>query len=224
MENKSEWLEHFPLLSTIDDPIWNDVRKNVHLIKVPKDVTVFRGGDLCENYLLVINGTVRVQKVSESGKEIVLYRVGDGDSCVLTTSCLLAHERYQAEAITESEVEAVMIPATAFNKALNHSERFRDFVFYSYGQRISDLLALVDAVAFQRMDSRLAQVLLEKNTTNEPIKITHQELARELGTAREVISRLLKSFEHSEMVILGRGFVQLVDIQALKEMSQTKER
>jgi CRP/FNR family transcriptional regulator len=224
MEASTDWLDHFPLLKDIKDPVWQDVIRTVHQIKVPEGHTVFRAGDHCDNYLLVINGSVRVQKVSENGKEIVLYRVGDGDSCVLTTSCLLAHERYQAEAITESVVTAVVIPSAMFHKALSGSQKFREFVFACYGQRIADLLSLVDAVAFQRMDSRLAHVLLQQPAEDGVIRITHQDLARELGTAREVISRLLKSFEHNHWVELGRGSVTLLNKQALEQSAQLKER
>jgi CRP/FNR family transcriptional regulator len=181
---------------------------------IPPGVTVYREGDACENFFLVLDGSVRVQKLSESGREIVLYRVEAGQSCVLTTTCLLAHERYAAEGITETEVRAVSIPLARFHEALARSPGFRDFVFTSYGVRISDLILLVEEVAFGRIDLRLAQLLLDQ-AKGELLEATHQQLAAELGTAREVISRQLKEFERRGWVQLGRGRIQVLDRDGL---------
>ena len=171
--------------------------------------------------MLVLEGSIRVQMVSESGREIVLYRVETGQSCILTTSCLMAHKSYMAEAVTETTVRAVSIPMEFFQEALAESQPFREFVFASYGERIADLIMLVDAVAFGRMDARLAECLLKKAALQGWIDITHQELATELGTAREVISRLLKEFERSGRVNLHRGRVEIVDMGALEKINNS---
>ncbi len=213
------WLDAFPDLRSIKDPAWQAAAHQSQLIEVPAGAAVFRDGDHCQAYLLVIRGVVRVQKVSESGKEIVLYRVEDGQSCVLTTSCLLSHDPYQAEAVTETPVQAVAIPAPAFQQALAESSGFRNFVFASYGQRITGLLMLIDAVAFGRMDARLAQRLLELADSDQTTRATHQALARELGTAREVVSRLLKDFERRHWVQLQRGQVVIRDREALQALA-----
>ncbi|WP_269087664.1 Crp/Fnr family transcriptional regulator [Solemya pervernicosa gill symbiont] len=181
--------------------------------------TLFREGDACQNYLLVIDGSVRVQKLSESGREIVLYRVESGETCILTTSCLLSHCDYNAEAITETAVEAIALPQSTFDQALTASDQFRDFVFDAFGSRIAGLVTLIDAVAFGRMDIRLAQLLLEMTPTEGTITTTHQLLARELGTAREVISRLLKEFERHGWVALSRGHVSLLDRSELIKLA-----
>lgn len=167
----------------------------------------------------MIDGSVRVQKLSESGREIVLYRVESGETCILTTSCLLSHCDYNAEAITETAVEAIALPQSTFDQALTASDQFRDFVFDAFGSRIAGLVTLIDAVAFGRMDIRLAQLLLEMTPTEGTITTTHQLLARELGTAREVISRLLKEFERHGWVALSRGHVSLLDRSELIKLA-----
>jgi len=216
-----DWLTRFPALQTIHDPAWHAALEQAREVTVPAGATVFRDGDPCQNYLLVLEGAVRVQKVSESGKEIVLYRVEDGQSCVLTTSCLLANEHYAAEAIAETEVKAIAIPLVRFREALGGSAAFREFVFASYGQRITDLVTLIDAIAFGRMDSRLARCLLDRAGARREAQATHQELARELGTAREVVSRLLKEFERHGWVKLHRGRIELGNSAALEGLAKT---
>ena len=217
----TDWLDSFPELKAIEDPVWHSILPQIQLLRVPKDAQVFREGDACSNYLLVVSGSVRVQKLSESGREIVLYRVESGQSCVLTTSCMLAHDRYTAEAISETEVEAIAIPFDAFQQALAGSQAFREFIFASYGRRITSLVMLIDAIAFGRMDSRLAQRLLTLAGTHRELQITHNDLARELGTAREVISRLLKDFEQRGWVELYRGRIELTDVTELQKLADT---
>ncbi len=214
------WLSQFPALQSIDDPHWRAAVTAAREVTLAEGTTVFRDGDPCRSYLLVLEGSVRVQKVSEGGKEIVLYRVEAGQSCILTTSCLLADDDYLAEAVTETEVTAVAIPTNSFHDALSHSAEFRKFVFHSYGKRIATLMALVEALAFGRMDARLAQRLLEIRNSRGEIAVTHYELAADLGTAREVISRLLKDFERHGWIELHRGRIELLNPSALRQIEK----
>ncbi len=212
------WLDHFPALQSIDDDAWLTTLTKARALSLPAGVTVFHEGDVCQNYLLVLAGSVRVQKLSESGKEIVLYRVEAGQSCVLTTACLLSNESYYAEAITETVVEAVSIPLSAFQQALA-VPAFREFVFATYGERVTSLVMLIDAIAFGRMDARLARLLLTMADADNVVYATHQILARELGTAREVVSRLLKEFERHGWLMLQRGCIHLQQRQVLMEVA-----
>lgn len=213
------WLDSFPALRALDDAAWREILAQVQPLSLPAGVLAFKEGDVCRNYLLVLEGSVRVQKLSSSGKEIVLYRVESGQSCVLTTSCLLSGEHYHAEAITETPVRAVAIPQPAFQRALA-IPAFREFVFATYGQRVTSLVTLIDAIAFGRMDQRLARQLLEMADTDGVVVATHQELARELGTAREVISRLLKEFERHGWLTLERGRLHVATPDALRELAK----
>jgi CRP/FNR family transcriptional regulator, anaerobic regulatory protein len=214
-----DWLARFPELARIDDPEFKRLAAMAQVLTVPAGVTIFRPGDVCQSYLLVLEGSVRVQKVSETGREIVLYRIGPGESCILTTSCLVAGERYPADGVTESPVTAVALPVEAFQRAVAASEAFRRFVFASFGERLADLMVLVEAVAFGRMDCRLAARLMKLGGPAGKIAITHQLLAAELGTAREVVSRLLKEFERDGLVNLERGQIAIRDAPGLARLA-----
>jgi len=184
--SEQHWVEQFPLLVTIGGPEWDTLLGEARIADIPAGETIYHVGDSCENYLLVLEGSVRVQMYSENGHEIVLYRVENGQSCIMTTSCLLARETYQAEAVTETPVRAVIIPAVIFEQALATLDGFRQFVFTAYARRIADLLSLIKDIAFERMDVRLARFLLQQGDKQSELHMTHQHIANELGTAREV--------------------------------------
>jgi CRP/FNR family transcriptional regulator len=213
-----DWPDTFPELRSLDDPAWRTIRQSARLVTLAPGTRVFRDGESCGTYVLVLKGRVRVQKVSESGREIVLYRVGAGQGCVLTTSCLLAGEDYPAEAVAETEVRAVVIPAREFDRGLAESSGFRHFVFSNYGRRLAELIMLVEDVAFGRIGERLAQSLLEHADDTGGVTATHQTLAVELGTAREVVSRQLKEFERRGWVRLHRGRIDVLDAEALRSL------
>jgi len=218
-----EWLAEFPALYDISDDIWQmDVGKAVRM-QVPRGTVLFRDGDSCKGYVLVVSGSVRVQKMDPQGHEMVLYRVEEGQSCMLTTTCLLGSRSYPAEGIAESDVDLVMLPLKAFEHALAGSEGFRHFVMHNIGERICDLMLLLEDVAFGRMDARLARLLLKNidpgaGKTGLTLNRTHRELAVELGTAREVISRLLKNFERNGLVELSRNQITLCDLRSLQKL------
>lgn len=216
-----EWLAHFPELSGLDDPVWYKVLDSARPVEIPAGTIVFRDGDGCQNYMFILEGTVRVQKMAENGREIVLYRVNAGEACILTTSCLLSHQRYPAEGITETDLRAISIPVAHFDEGVAGSAGFRAFVFSSYGRRIADLILLVEDVAFGRMDMRLGQYLLDTVDDEGNVDGTHQGIAAELGTAREVVSRQLKEFERRGWVKLGRGLITISDLEALQKHLST---
>lgn len=217
MTSAPHWWSRFPGLAALDDPAWMELRSAARVVTLPAGAIAFRAGDTCENYLLVLDGSVRVQKLAENGREITLYRLEGGDACVLTTSCLLARERYPAEGVAETDVTAAAIPTAVFFRALDQSPGFRRFVFTAYGERLSDLILLVEEVAFGRIDGRLAARLLELAGEADALEVTHQALAAELGTAREVVSRQLKDFERHGFIRLLRGRIEILDRKALQQ-------
>lgn len=171
---------------------------------------LFRAGQACEGLLLVLEGSVRVALRGEAGHEILLYRVGPGETCVLTTACLLGGQAYPAEGVVEEPVRGLLLPAAQLEALLGASPAFRRFALAQIGERLADLLALVSEVAFRRTDARLAAWLGERAAHQGPtLKVTHEGIARELGTAREVVSRLLKELERQGLVRVGRGTVEV---------------
>jgi len=213
------WLTAFPPLARLDAESLKRLAEGARCVDVPAATTLFRSGELCENFMLVIDGSVRVQKSAASGREIVLYRVEPGQSCILTTTCLINAERYTAEGVAETDVFGVIVPRALFHDLLGRSEAFRAFVFSAYATRLADLLTLIEEVAFGRIDMRLAAFLLEHAETDGCLKTTHQDLATELGTAREVVSRQLKEFERRGWLTLSRGRIELRQPQALRDLA-----
>jgi CRP/FNR family transcriptional regulator len=218
--NKTEWGSLFPYLIQTGSNSDARIARAVREISLPADTVAFRQGDSCANYLLVIEGSIKVLARSESGREIVLYRVQRGSSCVLTTSCLLSRSQYPAEGITETPVRALAIPAETFHLGLAESGEFRQFVFDAFGQRLAEVIALVEEISFGQINRRLARYLLQHVSGNELV-ITHQALATELGSAREVISRQLKDFEQRGWIEQQRGQIRLRNPEGLKSITQS---
>lgn len=211
----------FPALKSITEPHWEGFMARAKEVHIPVGITVFRAGEQCQDYLFVLDGSIRVMKFAENGREIVLYRVESGETYILTTSCLLADDRYPAEGITETDVHAFTLPASAFHEAVAQSDAFRAFVFAAFGERLTDLITLVESVALRRGDMRLAERLLELDEPSGVIAMTHHELASELGTAHEVVSRLLKEFERQGFVQLGRNRIEISNRTALEKLITT---
>jgi len=215
------WVSLFPALSQLEAETVKHLARTSQIVDLPAGQQVFHTGDACQNFLLVLNGVVRVQMTSETGREIVLYRVDAGETCVLTTACLLGHDPYSAEGITETPVRAVAVPARVFQDLMGRSTALRDFVFQSYGTRLANLMVLVEEVAFGRLDIRLAKFLCENSDAHNHLTLTHQKLAVELGSAREVISRQLKEFERRGLLSLSRGQITILQPGQLRTIAGT---
>ncbi len=219
MAEQSDWVEPFYGLSRLDLPTKQLLTTRSTIIDVAKDTMLFGPGNSPENMLFLLDGTVRVQQVSETGHEIVLYRIEAGQSCVLTTACLLAYDDYSAEGITETPVRAAAVPRGVFDDLVAQSKSFRDFVFAAFSKRITDLFLMIDEVAFQRLDVRIAGVLIKLAGESDKISTTHQKLSVELGTAREVVSRQLQEFHRRGWIETGRGSVTLLDRAAIGKLA-----
>lgn len=178
---------------------------------------VFHPGQACSAFILVTSGSVKVSTVTESGRELLLYRVGPGQTCVLTTACLLSDACYDADGMAETDIEGVAIPRPMFEELLAVSPAFRRFVFSSYGVRLRDLIGLVQDVSQRQVDRRLARFLAERSSTT--IVMTQQEIAAEIGTAREVVSRLLKQFAAQGLVELQRRHIVVTALERLTRIA-----
>ena len=218
-----DFLEKYPALRDFYKFADVTLLDAMHMITVPPGTSLYQHGQACENYLLILSGSVRVQKLSEKGQVITLYHLVAGRACELTTTCLLGGKSYPAEAVAETQVNAVLIPKAEFQQALIQFPEFREFVFSSIDKGMQDLIGLLEDVSFGRMDNRLARRLLQLADTSHPIDVTHQELADELGTAREVISRLLKGFERQGWVKLHRGHVEILDHEQMRDLAQSPQ-
>lgn len=207
------WLEQFPALLDLEPQARELLAKSARIVDAPIGTIGYSEGMPCNAYVMRLSGQSRVYKMSASGREILLYRVASGETCVITTTCILGNSDYPASTIVEQPIRDVIVPKAAFNQLMIDSAVFRRFVMENYGALISDLIVLLDEVAFHSLDARLAKLLLDAGDST--ITRTHQQLADELGTAREVVSRQLKRFEQKGWVTLGRGQVAVLDRPAL---------
>jgi len=218
---QTEWIDRFEGLKRLPPDLRLALIDGSQVVEVPAGTQVFAPGQSADNLLLLLDGTVRVQQKSDTGREVFLYRVNAGESCVLTTACMLAFEDYSADGIAETDVRAVAIPRATFDELAARSPVFRDFIFKAYSRRITDLFTLIDDIVFQRMDVRLAARLLELAGEGGVVHATHQVLANELGTAREVISRTLSEFHRRGWVEQSRGEVRLVGRSGLERLARS---
>ncbi|MEN9012797.1 MAG: Crp/Fnr family transcriptional regulator [Yoonia sp.] len=206
-----DWTKKFKGTAALPMDVRERLNTSARLIHMKRGDQVFGPTNIPESLFFLYDGRIRVSQTSDAGREIVLYRVEAGDSCVLTTACMLAEEAYNAEGIAETDVAVVVLPKPAFDRLSSEEEAFRNFVFAAYSRRLIDLLRVVDDVAFGRIDVRLAERLLTLGDGLKEIRVTHQDLANELGTAREVISRVLNDFQKRDLIEQSRGLIRFKD-------------
>jgi len=204
-----------PVLKDAPSQLVREFQHAAFLARIPVGHDVFLEGDQVDAIALLISGVVRVYKIGETGREITLYRFGHGESCILTANAILSQKSFPAIATVEQEAEAVMIPADKFRDWVKRYDAWREFVFDLLSDRLSTVMAVVDEVVFQHMDRRVASLLLNKSKTLHPVMTTHQELASELGSSREVISRILEDFSQKGLIEVGRGVVEILDFDEL---------
>ena len=209
-------LERFPALAglpaaSLDALLRSPVRR------MPAGSVLFEASQPCGGFPLVLEGSVRVAKTAPNGREILLYRVDPGESCILSGSCLLGHASYSASGIAETDVTVLVIQPALFNELMVQHAPFREYVFGLYGARLSEVMELIEEVAFRRLDTRLAQLLVHRGPV---LEATHQKLADELGSVREIVSRLLRSFEQRGWVKLERERVTVVDPKSLATLAR----
>lgn len=199
------------------DPVFiKEFKRSAFLAQIPAGRDVFLEGDRIEAIALLISGVVRVYKIGETGREITLYRFGNGSSCILTANAILSQRTFPAIATVEQDAEAVMIPAEVFRDWVNRFDPWRGFVFDLLSQRLSTMMSVIDEVVFHRMDRRVAALLAKRGKAQNPIRVTHQEIASELGSSREVISRLLEDFISDGSIRSGRGVIEVLDFELLE--------
>jgi CRP/FNR family transcriptional regulator len=216
-DQRSRLLQLYPALAELPGAELDALLAQAMVVPLPAGTVIFDENQPCQGFPMLLSGSIRVIKSSPNGRELQLYRVEPGESCILTSSCLLGHTRYQARGIVDQALEMVLLPAPSFHKLLGRHDAFRDYVFHLFSDRLTDLMQLVSAVAFQKLDQRLAALLVAKPS---PLRTTHQALADELGSAREMVSRLLKGFAEQGWVKLAREEIEVVDKKALVNFSE----
>lgn len=219
--SSARWLAIFPDLSEIRDDAWLDALGCAKALTLPASTVIVRPNDPCRDFLLVTHGALRTYRRSENGRELVLYRTGAGEVCICTLQNLLAGAPYSADVVTEDEVRAITIPLEKFERALAHSTAFRNFLLNTLLGRLNHLMGLVEQLAFQNLESRLACLLAQfcRQRNSTCLELTHQDLATELGASRETVSRLLKEFERRDCIRLHRSKIELLSPEVLARLA-----
>jgi len=211
-------IETFPFLKSVIRESKTTPSISSLLTKIPKGKTVFREGDECSGIAFILSGTIRIYKTAENGREITLYRIKTGESCILSISCVFSHKPFVAFADVEEECELLLVPPNLFRHWMSNNEQLTEWVFGLLANRLGSVLLTVEEVAFKRVDGRITDFLLHaKKTTPGNVLVTHQQLATELGTSREVVSRILKDFEKKGLISIHRGSIQIESIDQLKK-------
>lgn len=222
MTPAASWIANFPELQRLPQDLVSVLASKSQTVALKEGARVYVPGMAPDNYILLLEGSVRVQQVSENGREMVLYRVAAGESCVLTTACLMGYENYPAEAIAETPARAVAIPRATFDDLIARSPQFRKFVFSAFSSRLTEMFHVVGEVAFSRVDMRLASKLLDLSHGGSRVDTTQQQLAAELGSAREVVSRVLAEFHRRGLVSTQRGSITIMNRAALERLARER--
>lgn len=218
-DRSSNWRSVFPQLAEGRDPWLATQLDRAQPVCFADGSLVFRHGLPCQGFVLLLSGSVAVTMVTEKGSQVALYRVLPGETCMLTVSCLMSGEPYPAQGMTEGETSALMLDSGQYQEALDRSREFRGFVLGGLGHRLAGLMRRIDEVAYGDIDELLAAALVRAAGDTDRASVTHQALAVEIGTAREVVSRHLKRFENSGWIRMQRGSIELVDGDALSRLA-----
>lgn len=205
----------YPILTELTARARQRLQARAQLVQVPAGTTVFDERQACQGFPFVIAGGIRVVKAAPNGRELPLYRVTPGETCIISSACLLGQAPYNARGVTEADTTLLVVPTDDF-QALLGEQAFRDFVFQLFSERIADLMQLIEEVAFRKLDQRLAALLLGKG---QRLHTTHQQLADELGSVREIVSRLLKGLAEQGLVALSREQVEILDPAGLRRLA-----
>ncbi len=211
-----------PVLSCVPDDLDDEAKSELSKLRpahVPKGTVLFRPGDEAPGFFLIASGRVGVYLVGRGGREILLYSVAPGETCVQTTLGLLGGQAYAGEALAETDLVAVVVPRSVFSRLMERSAGFRHFVFRAFGARLADVMRVLEQVAFVKVEERLAFALVERADSRGIVTATHQELATAIGSAREVVSRRLEALGGKGLVELDRGSVRIVDADRLKRLA-----
>lgn len=217
--NRESILERLPFLRTAAPAFREVFFEHAIQTTVKKGQPICLENNQCAHLPIALSGVARVYKVSDEGKELTLYRIEAGESCILTASCILNQQAFPANAVAVTDIDAIVVSSNHVNQWMHEYQDWRQYIFQLIARRLSNVIELVEEVAFQRMDTRLATYIYDASEASDTIKKTHEVIATDLGTSREVVSRLLKEFELQGIVALARG-----EIRVLKRSKLAKNR
>jgi CRP/FNR family transcriptional regulator, anaerobic regulatory protein len=206
---ESQFLQRFPYFSTCPQPMVADILSNMQRHHFEKNRNVFLESDPCSVIAFLLSGKIRVYMLGNDGREITLYDVREGETCILNVACILSNSLYPARATVTQDGDGLIMPAKVFRDIVDRYAEMRSFVYSGLGERLISMMKLVEEVAFRRLDERLRRYVDEK-AENGILRTTHQKIANELGSSREMVSRLLEDLERKGVLSLSRNQIQIL--------------
>jgi CRP/FNR family transcriptional regulator len=216
-----EFTRLFPFINRADSKFTKIFFNEAQYVELPSGASICEQGQNCAHLALIIEGTGRVYKSSPSGREVTLYRINAGESCVLTASCIMNQDSFPATAETETAVRALLISPVNVKQWFCQDSKWQSFIFSLLSHRLADIISVVEEVAFKRIDVRLAEQFVKSLKQGHlTLNKTHAELAADVGSSREVVSRILRDFSQRQLINSGRGIIEIVDPLALEDLSR----
>lgn len=225
MSDKGGWTMRLetglPFWQTLSTQQQQRLHEAARLRTVPKGTVLHAGERDCTGLLLLQSGQLRVYSLSSEGREITLYRLLPGELCLFSAPCVLHSIQFDVTIVAEQDAELWLIPAEVYQNLMEQSAAVANVTNEIMGRRFSEVMWLLEQILWQSMDRRLAALLLEERALNgtATLKITHEALANHLGTAREVVTRMLRYFQSEGLVRLSRGSVELLDAEDLQKLA-----
>ncbi len=221
-EQRRQFIAQFPFIEQASADFVEAFFRDTHLVRLAAHTPICDEGQQCSHLALLMDGVARVYKLSPNGREITLYRIHPGQSCVLTASCLMSRHAFPAMAVAETDVRALLVPPARVREWFCREEAWRDFVFGLLSHRLGDIISVVEEVAFKRIDLRLAEQMLRALRQGERVlRKTHAELAADVGSSREVVSRILRDLAERGMIRVRRGEIELLDAEAIRRLAES---
>lgn len=209
----------FPFILNLDAPLRQEFKKASSLVSIKQGSQLSDSGESCRFMTFVLAGCIKIFKLSPEGREITLFRVNPGECCIMSAACILSGKPFSAMAVAEEDLSAIALSGAVFMDLFSRSEVLRQYIMGTFADRFEAMAMLLEEVTFNRMDKRLAKFLLQRSGAGK-IEITHEAIALELGTAREVISRLLSDFQKKGHVRLSRGEIYIEAPNALQGVAE----
>jgi CRP/FNR family transcriptional regulator len=217
---RSEFETLFPFIAQSQADFMEKFYASCRYVELPAGVSICDEGQQCSQLTLLLDGVGRVYKLSPSGREVTLYRIHAGEACVLTASCIMNQDSFPAMAVTETPIRGLMVSPDRVRNWICQESQWQRFIFSLLSSRLASIISVVEEVAFKRIDVRLAEKFALSLAQGETsLQVTHAELAADVGSSREVVSRILKDFAMRGLIETSRGRIQLTDAQAIEHLS-----
>lgn len=213
---------HFPIWDKLTPAQQKVISQSSQTRSVPKGTVLHNGSIDCLGLLLILSGQLRAYIISDEGREITLYRLFERDVCIFSASCIMRNIQFEVIIEAEKDSEIIVLPPHIYKKLMEESAAVANFSNQVMGSRFTEVMWLIEQIMWKSFDKRLASFLIEESVLDntDSLKITHEKIANHLGTAREVVTRMLRYFQSEGLVKLSRGTIELTDKKKLEEISE----